>query len=319
MAIVNRFSCSSMAGRPFADYLNISVPQESAEGLRDAVLPVLDALCSFQEVQPGLFQLYQVGVVKGEVVPVKLGTVKFGRRGRVATLSTSGQVLRILRERGLYGEYLSVLASFPHRVTMLHVTADFYDADPPSAVRAIKDAAYAGDLALTRKRILPSQCQHVFSVNLAGQETGTVYLGQRANADVWAKVYDKGHERVSRGFADPGPLVRVEVACMSDVGATLRDAFDPTDLFYQYAGRSLVSAPPDFAGWLPHGEGYVLGERRERTLFERFENLIQGSLDIHRLAQMAVDLYGPDIAPQALGRKVIALVLGPGVGSLKTT
>lgn len=310
MAILSRLCSTSMVGRPFADYLNVSVPVEISDEVRSSVLSVVDVLGNFEETIPGLFQFYEIGVKKGHVVPLPLGTLKFGRRGKVATISASGAILRLLRERGLYSEYLAAIGAFPHRVTMLHATADFLVADVPAAVQAVKAAAYAGDLVLTRKRILPSQCQHVFGVDVDGKETGTVYLGQRKNADVWAKVYDKRHERLSRGYADPGSLVRVEVAAMSAVGATLRDASDPTDLFWHFAGRSLVEAPADFAGWEPHGEGYVLGERRERTLFERFENLIAGSLDIRRLAEMAVQLYGLDVAPQAVGRKVVALAKG---------
>lgn len=307
MGILSRFPSSSMVGRPFADYLNVSTPVDIADELREAVIPVLEGAGSFQEVAPGLIQFYDIGVRKGQVVPVPAGTVKFGRRGRVATLSTSGAVLRLLRASGALPEYLAAIATLPHRVTMLHVTADYHLPDVPAAIHQVKEAAYAGELSLTRKRVLPAQCQHVFSVDIDGRETGTVYLGQRANADVWAKVYDKRHERLSRGFPEPGSLCRVEIACMSDVGATLRDAFDPFDLFFHYAGRSLVEVPPEFAGWSANGEGYVLGERRERTLFERMENLIAGSLDIRRLADLALAVYGPDVAPQALGRKVLAL------------
>lgn len=308
MSIVERLSSSSMVGRPFTDYLNVSVPLESSDGLREAVLSVLEATGQFQETLPGLFQFYELGVRKGLLTPVPLGTVKIGHRGRVATLSASGSILRLLREKGLYADYLSTIAAFPHRVTMLHATADFLVPDVPAAVQAVKTAAYAGELMLTRKRIQPNQCQHVFGVDVDGKETGTIYLGQRANADVWAKVYDKRHERLCRGYSDPGSLCRVEVAVMSGAGATLRDAQDPYDVFFNFAGRSLVEAPVEFAGWQPHGEGYVLGERRERTLFERFENLISNSLDIRRLAEMAVQLYGREVAPQALGRKVVALV-----------
>lgn len=311
MAILNRFSHSSMVGKPFADYLNVSVPLDSSDGLRESLLGVLDQLQNFSEVAPGLFKFFNIRLENGKVTLCPFGTVKFGRRGKVATVSTSGGVLRVLRDHSLFNDYLAAIGSFPHRVTMLHATADFLCADVPAAIHAVKDAAYAGDLALTRKKIQPNQVQHVFGMNVDGKETGTVYLGQRANADVWAKVYDKRHERLSRGFAEPGSLARVEVACMSAVGATLRDVADPTDIFYHHAGRTLVEAPATFSGWEPHGEGYVLGERPERSLFERFEWLISGSLDIRRAAEMALSLYGRDVAAQALGRKVLALVCSP--------
>lgn len=308
MSILSRFPYASMAARPFCDYLNISVPVEHADTLRDAVLPVLRSAGTFSESDTGeLFQFFAAGVRKGNVVAVPCGTVKFGRRGKVTTLSTSGGALGVLRSSGALPEYLAAIGSLPHRVTMLHATADFHLPDVPAAIRAVKDAAYAGDLALTRKKVQPAQCRHFFGVDFQGQETGTVYLGQRANADVWAKVYDKGHQQACTGGSHGGSIARVEVAVMSDVGATLRDASEPFDIFFHFAGRSLVEAPPEFSGWAAHGEGYVLGEKVERTLFERFERFLENSRDLHTAARMALELYGSDVAPQALGRKILAL------------
>lgn len=311
MAILVRFPYSSMVGRPFCDYLNVSVPLEHVEALRDSVLPVLQSAGQFAESESGdIFQFYVIGKRKGELCPVPSGTVKFGRRGKVATISTSGQALALLRASGAFPEYLAAIGSLPHRVTMLHATADFRLPDVPAAISSVKDAAYAGELALTRKKIQPGQCRHFFGVDHAGNETGTVYLGQRANADVWAKVYDKGHQMACAGGAHGGSIARVEVAAMSDVGATLRDASDPFDVFFHFAGRSLVEAPPEFSGWSAHGEGYVLGEKVERTLFERFERFLENSRDMHTVARMALELYGADVAPQALARKILAMAPG---------
>lgn len=313
MSILVRFPYASMVGRPFCDYLNVSVPFEHVEALRDAALPVLRSAGQFAESESGdIFQFFTIGKRKGELCAVPSGTVKFGRRGKVATLSTSGQALGILRASGAFPEYLAAIGSLPHRVTMLHATADFHLPDVPAAISAVKDAAYAGELSLTRKKIQPGQCRHFFGVDHEGKETGTVYLGQRANADVWAKVYDKGHQQACAGLAHGGSIARVEVAVMSDVGATLRDASDPFDIFFHFAGRSLVEAPPEFSGWAAHGQGYVLGEKVERTLFERFERFLENSRDIHTAARMALELYGAEVAPQALGRKILAMV-GSGV------
>lgn len=312
MDIACRLGSTSIVGRPFADFLNVSVPVEHADALREAVVGTLDALGNFQESSPGYFEFFSIGVKKGSFVAIPCGSVKFGRRGKVATLSASGGALKLLRERSLLSEYLSAIGTLPHRVTMLHCTADYLVPDVPAAVQAYKNAAFAGELSLTRKRVLPTQCKTFFGIDCDGKETGSLYLGQRANADVWCKIYDKRHERLSKGFAEPGSLLRVEVACMSDVGATLRDAADPFDLFFHYAGRTLVEAPVEASGWAPHGEGYVLGERVERSLFEKFENLVVGSQDILRLARMGLELYGAKVAAQAVGRRVLALV---GVGA----
>lgn len=304
MSILRCFPYQSMVGRPFTDYLNVTLPWDHADELRASLVPLLEALGAFEESQPGEFRFYDVRIDKGKLVPVPDGVLKLKRRGRVLLVSASGAVLRRLRDRGMFPEYLSVLATYPHRVSMLHATADYLVASPPDVIGQVKLAASSGDLALTRKKLLPAQCNYLLGSDIDGRETGTAYLGQRANADVWAKVYDKRHERLSRGYADPGSLVRVEVAIQSDVGATLRDALEPGDLFFHFAGRTMVEVPVEFSGWSPHGEGYVLGERRERTLFERMESLIENSLDIVKLGSIAIALYG-EKAADVIGRKVV--------------
>lgn len=304
MCILRCFPDGSMLGAPFTDYLNVTTPLDNADAVRGLVAPIVESLGAFEEVEGEGFRFFDPRIVSGKVQLVPDGMLKLKPRGRVLVVSASGSVLRRLRDRGLFAEYLAVLGSVPHRVSMLHATADYHVPDPPAAIAQVKQASAAGELALTRKRLLPSQCTYLLGSNCDGHETGTVYLGNRANADVWAKVYDKRHERLSRGYAEPGSIVRVEVAVQSGAGATLRDALQPRDLFYHFAGRSLVEVPPDFVEWSPHGEGYVLGERRERTLFERMESLIDCSVDIAKVGAMAIVLYG-DMAAQVIGRKVV--------------
>ena len=199
MSIVNHLPCSAMVGEPFADYLNISVPIDSAGGLRDSLLTVLYEVGSFDETQPGIFRQLSLAVRSGKIVTESLGSVRFSRRGKVEIVSTSGGILRLLREKGRFLDYLAVIGSFPYRVTMLHVTADYLCPSVPAVVAAVKMAALSGSLSLTRKSLQPSHCSYLGGIDVDGHETGTVYLGKRVNADVWAKVYDKRHERLSRG------------------------------------------------------------------------------------------------------------------------
>lgn len=304
MDILRCLPYQSMLGEPFADYLNVTTPYGNAEAVREALLPLLETLGAFDEPQPGEFTFYEFALDRGKIKQITDGVLKLRRRSQVLVISASGGVLRRMRERGSYAEYLALLSAFPHRVSMLHATADYLVASPPDVIAQVDAAGAAGSLALTRKHLLPEHCTALLGTDVDGRRTGTVYLGKKANADVWAKVYDKRHERLSRGFADPGSVVRVEVAVQSDVGATLRDALRPRDLFLNFAGRALVEVPPDFSGWEAHGEGFVLGERRERTLFERMETLLENSRDVARVGAMAIVLYG-DMAAQVIGRKVV--------------
>lgn len=277
-------SFRSIICSPFCDYLNVTSPKDNGDLVMDALRPVLDA-AGCGEVSPGVFQYAARG-----------GVFKYSERGQVCVFSASGAFLQMLRDKALYGDYLAVLASFPHRVSMLHATADFL-VDPPAIIQDAKSQGQAGRMQLTRKSIPPKFVHALLSLNAAGVETGTVYLGNRKNADVWAKIYDKQHERVSKGFEDPGAIVRVEIAAQSDVGATLRDAFDPMALFYNFASTSLVEPPPDVPEWSANGEGFVLdGVPSNFTCDQRLKAILAGSLDVTRLLRLAIDGFGDEAA-----------------------
>ena len=296
MPILQKFPVSSMLGSPFADYLNVTTPSDNGDAVRAALLPLLESVSIVEETEDS-FKLYTIN--GGKLAPS--GVFKFSKRGKVAVVSASGSALAALRGKDALPEYVSLLSDFPHRVSMLHCTQDYHLSCPSAAVLAVKAAAVAGDLTLTRKRILPEHVRSLLQVNEQGLETGTIYLGNRANADVWAKVYDKRQERLSRGFADPGPIVRVEVAVQSDVGATLRDALHPSDLFFHFAARSLVDSPANVRPWIAHGEGFVLPRREDRTAIERMDNILAFSYDIDRLIKVAREAYGAK-AGVVLGR-----------------
>lgn len=297
MGIISAFPSTSIAEGPFCDYLNVTVPKDHAGLLIDDLLGLLPAVGPYNESDDGLFAFTDPGTVR------VIGTVKVKPRGKVLVVSASGGALSLLRARGLYSDYLSILGTYPHRVSMLHATADYVVQSPPSVVMAVKQAAQSGELALSRKRLDPSQCHYFLGSDSDGLETGTVYLGQRQNADVWAKVYDKRHERLSRGFSDPGPFVRVEVAVQSGMGATLRDAFNPRSLFFHFAGRTLVQLPADHQPWQAHGEGYFLPPKQDRTAAQRIASMVEHSRDIGRLIDVAVAEYG-EAAAEVIAREI---------------
>lgn len=305
MNILNPFQVSSMLGRPFADYLNVTMPLGNEDCLRERLVPLLESLGPLEATDDGSFLLYGLlGIgAAGKLSLAKKGVVKLKQRSKVLVVSASGAALESMREKGCFAEYLSILAEFPHRVSMLHATQDYHVRSPSERVLAVEAAGYSGSLALTRKRLLPEHVRSFLQVNPAGEKTGTVYLGNRANADVWAKVYDKQQERLSRGFADPGPVVRVEVAIQSDVGATLRDAMNPESLFFNFAGRTLVEVPAGVSPWEAHGEGFAILPRVDRLPYERLQQLLSFSQDLPKLIEQAVAAYGVK-AGDVLAREV---------------
>lgn len=287
MGILEPLPVTSMLGVPFVDFLNVTVPHEYGDEVTSHLLPIIESISPFSETEPGTYRLFS-----SQLKPT--GAVfKFKKRGKVRVISASGQALDALRSTGLYGAYLQALASCPHRISMMHVTQDYLTFSPSAYILAVKDAAFSESLSLTRKHLQKNQVKAILAPGRQGSETGTVYLGNRANADVWAKVYDKQQERLERGFHDPGPVVRVEVAVQSDVGATLKDAYSPSDLFFKYASPCLVEAPDGYQGWEPSGEGYVLPERPEVLPLARLERLIEFSHDVAHLVDVARQCYGP--------------------------
>ena len=306
MPILEPFPLSSMLGVPFADYLNVTTPLGNEQSLLEKLVPLFESLGPI-EAQPeeGFYKLYSIGTRGGTLAFVPTGVFKLKVRGKVFVISASGGALAAMRSKGVFSEYLSILSEAPHRVSMLHATQDYHVASPSASVLCVKAAAIAGEVSLTRKRLLPGQVRSLLQVNPEGEETGTVYLGNRANADVWAKVYDKREERRSRGAADPGPIVRVEIAVQSDVGATLKDAHDPASIFFHFAGRSLVAVPPQTPSWVAHGEGFVSPPRVERLLVDQLDSLFEFSRDLERLVTVAVGAYGAK-AGDVLARRLRA-------------
>lgn len=267
---------------PFCDYLNITSPKGNKEALLSDFLPMLDSLGAL-EASEGLYLL-----------PERAGSFKVGQRSEVCVFSVSGGFLDVLRRNRLYGDYLSVFFNYPHRVSMLHATLD-YRIDAPPAIDAIYNLATSGNCFLTRKAISSKNVSRLTGQNLEGVDTGTVYLGSRKNSDVWAKAYDKRQERLAKGFDDCGSMLRIEIAIMSDIGATLRDASNPHDIFFHFAGRSLVQTPPDFKGWVAHGEGYEIEKSRtDYTTWQRLWGMMSNSNDVSRMLDLAIADYGEE-------------------------
>lgn len=274
-------------GSPFVDYLNITAPKDLLGTILSGLKPFIDVL-GMSEPSDGLYRLPE---------PLN-GTFKVFTRGNVVVFGASGGFLSALRERSLYVHYLMGFAHHEHRISMMHVTQD-YEVDAPKTLTKIYNKGVKGDLYLTRKSINPLHVTKLLGRNLAGFDTGTVYLGNRANSDVWAKVYDKQQERIAKGDLDAKPRLRVEIAVQSDVGATLRDASLPSELFYHFAGNSLVERPKGLNGWSAHGEGFTIeAPAFEPTAWERLSKIVDFSNDIGRLFDLALAEYGDDALPE---------------------
>ena len=267
---------------PFSDYVNITVGNGDKEYVLEALSPILD-LYGCTQVCEGLYSM-----------PNKSGTLKVSTRHAITTFSASGQFLANLRSNKMLDSFLTVFSDFSHNVSMLHATVDF-SVDAPSALREIYSLATSGNFYLSRKAMNPKHVTKFMGMDSDGVETGTVNLGYKANYDIWAKAYDKRHERLSKGFDDCGPMLRIEIALQTDVGASLRDVSNPHDIFYQYASKSLVESPKGFTGWQSCSGGLALERKHDDlTTWQRCKSIISNSNDFKKVIDLAIADYGSD-------------------------
>ena len=267
---------------PFCDYLNITSPKDNQDALMRLIKPFLD-VCGCLEVFEGTYSLPQAS-----------GTFKVSVRGQVSIFSASGGFLSALRAKGMYDAYLMVFADFQYRISMMHVTVDFR-VDAPEYITNLYQKSTSGDIRLTSRFIKPQNVKQIIGKDEQGRDTGTVYLGNRANSDVWAKVYDKKQERQSRGDSTFPPTLRIEIAVQSDVGASLKDASNPHDIFYYHAQHSLVTAPKGFKGWIPYGQGFFTEKvNLDITPWQQLKSILEHSTDIKRFIDLANSSYGVD-------------------------
>lgn len=273
---------------PFCDYLNITSPKDNQYSIMAHLKPFLD-MCGCLESYEGTYNM-----------PQSSGTFKVSVRGQVSIFSASGGFLGALRAKGLYDSYLMIFADYEYRISMMHATVDFR-VDAPGYITDLYQKASNEQVRLTSKFIKPQNVKQIISRNDFGVDTGTVYLGNRANADVWAKIYDKKQERQSRGDFTYPPTLRIEIAFQSDIGASLKDASNPFDIFYHYAQHSLVIPPDSFKGWVSYGQGFFTPKTQSNiTPWQQIKSIVDNSNDIKRSFDLACLSYGEDALSEVM-------------------
>lgn len=275
---------------PSADGFQITVPVGESPFLRDRIEPIVIE-AGGHEVVPGLFSLGDGGKVKFHDTP------------KVGVMGVSGAALAALRAAGLFLPLLGAISECPHRVTKLDIALDI-PAEAGPRVRRLYRQASAGKLQFTRKRLPGLHCRRIESVGIAdGKPTGTVYVGKRTSS-IWARVYDKRDELLSRAIKqhgshpdvielnDPGPLTRYELVCGRKIGMTLRDVADPTALFWHF-GSDLLKRPAGVPAWEPHSMGYEL-PRHEPDPMRQLRFLLESSPDVKRVLRLVHAIGGPE-------------------------
>ena len=286
-----------IASPAFCDYVSCTTARDDYPEVSASLLELLRAAGGRDERE-------------GELSLGDHGKFKHGVKYGVGYFSLSGDALADLRRaRGTYdffGQWLAIIGERPHRVTRLDAAVDI-PVEASTVVTRFYQRARRGRVSLTRKAVRPDEVRRLFGPALVtGRESGTVYVAARGKRDVVARVYDKREELLRRvvrqhgaltpellALNDPGPLVRFELEFGRKVGMTLRDAYDPSELFWHYARESLLPqfAPADIRPWVPRAGGFVV-ERGEPETAKQLSLLLESSADIRRAVTLA-DRLGP--------------------------
>lgn len=234
----------------FSDYLNVSMQEEGYYGALEELAPLFLSL-GIHKVSDTLWRPHS-----GH------GAVKTNQTSRVNTISASGGVLALLRQSGYFASYLSILGQFPHRVTTLHAAQDFPVAAGP-VIRKFDKALRKGSVRFNGRVVNPEKgYSPILTMNRDRELSGSIYVGAKSKSIQTAAlmVYDKQKEQWDKFNREIPPTLRYEVKVGRKAGATLRDAHDPTVLFWHFT-RGILDAPPGTPAWTPHGEGFDLPPR----------------------------------------------------------
>lgn len=261
----------------FCDYLGVTVANEDWPSVRAEIQGPLDAIGAALDFDSERATLWRAG---------DRGTVKVQRYGPVTSIGASGSVLAGMRALSIMGAYLSGLGSAPHKVTRIDAAHDRPEPTAPVLTRLVDKAHSPEGIRLTRKRILPKHVTRLVARGVDGLDTGTCYVGSKS-AEVRACVYDKRQERLNRGLLDVGPLTRYELRIKSKVGATLRDAADPTSLFWHFMAPDVLDRPEGIEPWEAHGEGFSVDWPELPLPAARLRRRLESSPDVRALLRLA--------------------------------
>jgi hypothetical protein len=256
----------------FCDKLNLSFPPDQAGLVRDGLGGVFDMAGACLDEHGR----YRFG---------NKGTAEIKDRYSVTTVGVSGQALAAIRAAGLFRELLAQISAHPHKVTLIHVSLDVPEYAPP-ILRRLYTLGKLGKVKLSRKAVRPSTVHFQQGPNEWGDDTGTVYFGAKT-AETYGYVYDKSHERLQRANERWPHTTRLEMAATHKYGVSLRDAEQPSPLFYHLASPSLLPLPRGIRAWEPGAMGFELPRKPPPLPAARLRRRLEASHDIRELLKLA--------------------------------
>jgi len=204
---------------------------------------------------------------------------------RFEKVNFSGRSIEVLRASNLWGETLSLLSECPHNLTRLDAASDV--SEPYHKVRERLLTDYPEYRVRLGRKYLQSQ-EKYFTIRADGLPTSTYEIGQRGSGKQMVRIYDKQNEILEKQGEMVPPLTRIELEVAREFKATLRDAMDPTSLFYHALGNSLVSVPPGTPEWrsIPEFTWQSTG-RPKVDPYKRMKRIVEESDDLRTLLELS--------------------------------
>lgn len=264
-------------GEVFSDRVQVTIERMGYRDIRSLLLPLLQTLGAYPDLDDPATE-------KGLWRHVDGGTLKVARYGKVAAIGASGRFLSTLRAAKMLGEFLHILGTEPHKVSVLDATLDVPVDAPPVVAAFYARATGPEGVQLTRKRVASTEVTKVVGQRPDGRESGTIYAGGR-QAETRLKVYDKQHERFFHGVMDAAPGVRYELTLKSGQ-ATLSDVYDPTGIFWHHMHR-ILDKPENVLPWVRNELGSTLPVSLVLTPLERLRRRVEMSPDMAELVRLS--------------------------------
>ena len=177
------------------------------------------------------------------------GLIRVEAKFNHVRISASGKALAYLRKLQQYENYLLHLSEFPHRITRLDTTMDS-PRDFPSICRSISRHYPDDRVCLSRKA---TKITYNLSKRDDGLRSGSLYMGNTRDK-LQIIIYDKALEMLDKLGLSMPPTSRYEMRFNSSFNLTLRDALDPTELFWSYSDMVLLKKPSSVPERTPTGD-----------------------------------------------------------------
>jgi hypothetical protein len=173
------------------------------------------------------------------------GHIKLSSTSTYIVLSCSGQAIRYLEKLDQFMNLLALLSQQPYRITRIDVSMDV-PRDFPLIRRGLKRKSLNGKYPLSRTS---QGFREYTSVRPDGQSSGTFYIGTSRHQSS-ARVYDKSLQSLQMFDIVIPTTTRYELTFRASFGISLKDAANPTPLFWTRGEALLLKRPLNVETWI---------------------------------------------------------------------